>query len=53
MDCCWVMVQIRINCHVRRKPTGSIPVQFYFSLLQENVYQKVCLLYTSQKDNTC
>lgn len=24
------MVQIRINCHVRRKPTGSIPVQFYF-----------------------
>ena len=30
------MVQIRINCHVRRKPTGSIPVQFYFSLLQAN-----------------
>nr|DAK10819.1 MAG TPA: hypothetical protein [Caudoviricetes sp.] len=51
MDCCWVMVQIRINCHVRRKPTGSIPVQSYFSLLQVNVYRMVFCCASIQKQH--
>nr|DAS07062.1 MAG TPA: hypothetical protein [Caudoviricetes sp.] len=51
MDCCWVMVQIRINCHVRRKPTGSIPVQFYFFCYKQTFIKGVPVVHIPKRQH--